>query len=426
MSNEKQPSGAKDPELKPNEVLKLVSDSFVSNFPTIVDKTSRMAAALTALKDIKDDKADEWAEKALVKGRNITAEVDLLRKDITKPLDNLKSALMAPEKLLEKELERVRSLRNAYANDKNKAAVEAQAKIDKELIYKTHESEVKQEMKANIQFGIAKKVTDLEKTISGLFAKMSLDPAAGGAYYKNIAKALDFKPVLKPEFVNSLIEAPYNSKIMTKEQYEGIVERARSFPLWSYENLNAEYMQQALRVAATWRDQLMPRVRELEKIAAGGPEAEKVKARLDETIAAQAETVRQNEKVSLDKIEEEKQSAIQEETLSAEFSAQIQSQNIEEVGGRKKRTYRIDPAVERDFLKVSNIIGKMALNILTEETRKSIFKLDASGFPKRDDKGDPIYIDGVSFWLKELASLPYNPKIEGLVMTEEIVTAARK
>jgi hypothetical protein len=76
-------------------------------------------------------------------------------------------------------------------------------------------------------------------------------------------------------------------------------------------------------------------------------------------------------------------------------------------------------------MKVSSIIAKAALNVLTEEGRKSVYVLDDNGFPKRDDKGDPIYIPGIAYWLKELASLKYDPKIEGLTITEEVVTVAK-
>jgi hypothetical protein len=120
-----------------------------------------------------------------------------------------------------------------------------------------------------------------------------------------------------------------------------------------------------------------------------------------------------------------KNSEKQEGTLNAEFNAQVQAQDIQEISGRKKKVYRLDPKIEKDFVKVSGIIGKIALNVLTEEGRKSVHVLDDNGYPKRDDKGDPIYIPGIAYWLKELAGLGYSPQIEGLVLTEEIVTVAK-
>jgi hypothetical protein len=407
------------------KIIDRVSQAMSKNFPAIVEKASKLKAALSALKTIADDKSDAWAEQALVKGKTALDDIDKLRKEITKPLDTFKAAVMGPEKALEEELVRIRSLRNAYANEKNAKANEEKKRIEKEKLLKIHEAEIKAEMKAAIEYGIAQRLQSLEKTVADLFEKMSLDEGSQ-FHFRKVAAALGFKPALKADFIDTVFATvKYNPDVMTREQFDDLIKRAKDYAPWKFEELDAHYRREGLAVASRWREKLQPRIKDLEAIAAGGDKAEKAKARVESANAQAKEQIQTQEKQTAQAIESTKNSEKQEGTLNAEFNAQVQAQDIQEVAGRKKKIYRLDPKIEKDFVKVSGIIGKVALNVLTEEGRKSVHVLDENGYPKRDDKGDPIYIPGIAYWLKELAGLGYAPQIEGLVLTEEIVTVAK-
>lgn len=412
-------------------LVQTVKEIYEKNFPVIAERTSKLKTACSALKTIQDDKADAWAEAAIVKGRELLVDVDTMRKAITKPIDDFKARVLMPENELKTELERIRTLRNQYANDKAAKKRASDEEIEKQKIYKIHEAEIKTEMKAALEYAIAKKLTVLETFISDMFSKMSLDEESP-TFYKKIVKQLDFKPALKPDFISTTIgSVPYKKEIVSEEQFKGLLDRALAYKDWSYQEINAKYLREALGIVEKWRAQLMPKVRELEKIAAGGEAAEAAKKRLTQEEERRQQAKKKEEEETARRIETEKTNAIQDATLGAEFDSQLAKQAVEDTtGGRKKKVYRLDPTTEKDFAKFAGVIGKIALHIFTEVDsagkRKSVFKLDAQGYPKRDEKGDPIYIDGISFWLNELSSLPYDPKIPGLLVTEEISTIARK
>lgn len=391
------------------------------NLPIIQDKTARMKAALSALKAINDDKVDAWAEQALVKAREVETTVDKLRKEISKPLDSYKGLIMTFEKGMQDEMKRIKLLRDQYANQKLAKQKEEQAKIEKEKIYAVHEGEVKAEMKAAIEYGVAQKLQDLENAIADMFSKMTLEN------FQAIAGKLNFKPALKAELIDQWLRGvPRNKQIMSDEKFEELVTRAKAYPAWSYDNINGGYLEQAIKIIAKYRDKIQPRVKELQAIANAGANSDKMKAEADERQRKEEEKRKADAQAKLNTIANVAEAEKQNASLTAEFNAQVAKQGIQELSGvRGKSSYRIDPKVENNLGQVASIIGKMVLHMLSEKDYKGIFERDKAGFIKKDDKGEPIYVDGVAYWLKEIAKLDYAVNIDGLIRTDEVTTVAK-
>lgn len=393
-----------------------------TNLPTIAEKVGRAKAVTSVVKTIEDDKTDTYAEQLIVKIGKTKDEIVALRMQGTKPMDDLKTACMTFEKELIAEDERLRSLRTQYKAAQLKAKKDKEAEIEKDKKFKTHEGEVKAEMKAKLALGIASKITDLEKWIAESFGKVT-----EVAHIPALEKALNFTPHLKEDYFKGLLDVPYDATIISKEYFTGLKARAEAF--FDYAKVNTEYVTQANAVIKKWRDTIPAKKRELEQISkASGEERAKLqqKAQANNQAAVQSIAKKSEElKVTVTTTAAvEKQEAV----LNADFDAQVQSQQIGEITGvRQKDVYRLDPAIEKNMLKVSQVIGKLVLNILSEpNNREGIFQRDKGGFVKRHkETGEPLYVDGVQYWLDMASSLGYTPQIEGLIKTTDL-TAVNK
>ncbi len=81
------------------------------------------------------------------------------------------------------------------------------------------------------------------------------------------------------------------------------------------------------------------------------------------------------------------------------------------------------------MLKVSNILAKAIIHVLSNPDTKGIFQRDAQGFPKRNEKGDSLYVDGIQYWLTQLEKVGYGGMMEtlitGIIATQEVTTIAK-
>lgn len=374
-----------------------------------------------------DETADTYANNLLVKCNATLDKVKGDRLSATKILDDAKAWAMGPEKDLIAEMERIKKLRNDRANIIAEDKRRAEAAIEAEKQYKIYEGNIKSEMKASLEYGLAKRISDLEAFIADLFNKVDLKTLT------KLEQTLSTtKPGLKEEFYNSVLSVPYDQNVMSDKQFGDLVARAKSFDAWKFENVNSAYQKTANDVLQKWKDKLPQKKKELEKIAQGGEAAEKLKQQAVDRAKSEEAQRKAQEEARSKEIETKKNEESQQSALTAEFDSQIKTQQVAEQldqdGTRKTKVYRIDPSVEINFVKLSALIGKLALNMLTDEDFKSkggIFKKDKSGAVKKNDKGEPEYVDGIQFWLDKISALKYTPQIEGLVSSEKISTVAK-
>jgi hypothetical protein len=375
---------------------------------------------------VEDETADQYANNLLVKCNATLTKVSTDRLGSTKILDDAKAWAMGPEKELEAEIERIKKLRNNRAAIIKKAADDNAKAIEMQKRYAAYEGQIKGLMKVNLETGIAKKLSDLETGLAAMFNKATLASITSG----QLQKALDStKPGLKEEFYNGLFTVPYDQNIMSEQKFGDLVARAKAFDAWKFENVNKNYVSTALEVIIKWREKIPQKKIELEKIAKGGEQADKIKAQAEQRAKNEEIQRKEQERANAEEIQRKAVEETQESALTAEFEAQKQTQAIAEQDGvRKKKIYRISPAVEIDVVKLSSLVAKMVLNITTEKGFKDkvgIFKKDKGGAIKLNESGEPEYVEGLQYWLDKISTLGYDPKIEGLIVTEKISTVAK-
>lgn len=395
-----------------------------TNLPIIAEKVANVKTfgsyvVVKPGEEYIDEATDKYANELLVKAGVAETDIVKMRMAISKPMDNFKKEIMIFEKELQEEIGRIREMRNARANAIAAKAKAAEDEINKKKKYLQYEAEIKSKMKVSLESGIADRVFELDNALAKLVDCLTIQTRS--AIEKQIA---GFKPSLKKEYFESLLDVEYDAAQMTAEQFADV--KARALTYWKHDEMNAAYCKECGAVVDKWRKAIPGKILELKQIASGGPAAEALAKNAAAIATQNAEERKAAHESGKQKISVEAEAEKQTEVLNTEFDAQVKLSGVEQQeGGRKKVTYRIDPKIEKDFIQVAAMLGKIALHMLAEKDSKGIFVRDKQGHYKRDDRGQTIYVDGVSYWLNELASLQYTPDIPGLIKTEEVITIAK-
>lgn len=391
---------------------------------TFVENRERVDRALSVGKSIttvENEALDLYANNYLSKARVTLETVQKSRLASTKILDDAKAWAMIPEKELAAEMDRIKKLRDARAREIAAEAAEKAKEIELQKVYDTHRGEVKAKMKEGVELGVAGKLKDLENALAKLFNEVTLDKIAG------LDRALSIKPSLKEEFFDKLLDVPFDQNIMSVDQFQDTKDKARAY--FDFNKTNAAYIDLANKIISAWREKIPAKKLELERIAkATGEEAE----RLRKNAEARKQSEEAERKAEQDRKEKAIQESAQEEArssaLTAEFDSHIKAQEIAEPEGtRKTKAFRLDPAVEADFVKLSSVIGKLVLHTaLDKENFSGIFKKTKAGDIKIDEDGNPEYVDGIKYWLDQMKKVKYaGSQIPGIISTEKISTVAK-
>lgn len=405
-------------------VFKSILDIATVNKPIIEQKVGAALGALALVTVVNSDENDKLANDLLVKCNNTLPVIEGLRKEYTSKIDEIKKSELVLENSLKAEMERVRTLRNAYAQEKAIAIAEANKKIELEKKKAQEIARIKASMVKSVESGIMAKISAGEQSIADLFHKMSLDN------FGDAVKLLDFRPVLKPELFDSFFNVDYDKTLIGPKEFTDIVTAAKVH--FKYDRCNTEYINEVSKILIDWKAKLPAKKKELEAIAVGDAKAAQIKADA-ERRAAEDEKARQQEladrQAEIDlKAKAEEQGAI----IDSEFAAQIQAQELPQLTGvRKGYSYRFENEddIIKNFPKVVDILSRAWIHVVTDDSFKGFIKRQKSGFPKVDERGQVMYIDPVQEVLDMLAkvrdSKGNSPEIPGLVRTEEVSTVAK-
>jgi hypothetical protein len=414
MENEKIEAGSTLPAIFTPDQL----PGFVAKRNENIELAKKITAIASRITKVSNEEEDTVARGFVSKVNPILKKAEENRLSYTRLIDGWVANEMQPEKEIKAEIVRIRELLNQYANQvaaDNRAkalAIEATKQRDQYII------EVKKDLNLKIGLQIATYIQEAESAISAMIDTMTLDN------HSSISQKLEgWTPSLKEEKYNSLFSVDYDKNKLTEKDYqELVIDKARAH--FTYEMINEKYKTEAALIKSKWRDSIPAKLRELEEIKKGNKtiaeQAEKRKAAENEKRKQQQAAAR----LALEtKVNEEAQS----ELLSTEFQAQVQQQSIEDQKNiRKKIVYRLDKETEKDLLKVAQVIMKSIAHMIGDANFKGIYKRDQQGFPKKDEKGNPMYVDGIQFWLDELQRVPYQVQFPGLSATEEVTVIARK
>jgi len=383
-----------------------------SNFEEMQVRSDRAAKALSSIQEIKTDEDDEKAEKLLVKVRTTFTYVESMRKAITAPLDEIKKALMDPEKKISNsvsgnEYERVKLLRDAYANAKFRAEQERQSAIEAKRVIEQEKSRVRSLFRTNYTEGIVKTNITLKNKLSEAFQTATIENL------EVLKKRLSLGAKLLKGVYDAWFDATLIQSSLPFQEVKSISEDVQKE--LTYVKAEEEYGKLSKATMDGWMD----RIPELESsLQAGVEAAEESRRKLAEQMKKEEEE-RNNAalKVAQEKAESEAKAA----QLQTEFRSQMELQTgaIETKGNIKKRA-----VIEADTQDFVAIISELFFNVFIHPKYAGIIKKDKKGQPLFNSDGTPTYVD----WLQGLLDFyatNCEEEIPGIKIIEEVKTTQR-
>jgi hypothetical protein len=404
--------------------MQLATKSFTENVALMEDKTTKALAALSGIKTVNSKEEDEKAAHILSRVRPTFTAIQEMRKQITDPMDQIKSTLMEFEKKIstakgsKSDYTRVKLLRDAYANQVAANARAEQERIQREKDIKTEEANIKSKLVESIELGVFDLIKDGEIQLTKFVAGMTLEN------FDAKMAMLNYTPKIKPEAYEAMMQVQYNKDLISVQAYSELLERLEE--KFGYDHVNSVYSKTAIEALAKFKHDIIPaRKEELTKRSEASQGVQKIKA--NQEAAMLDDRIKEIEKAH----EAEKEAVIErvedqaaEEKINAEFDTQVELQEIEiQKGIRKNISYSIDESISPS--EQVNLLAKVITHIMVDPKFKGIIKRDKQGFPVKDSEGNTKYVDGVNYWLKELAKLKIDVNIDNLIKTENVSTIVK-
>lgn len=401
------------------EITKFESiyETVAKNKPLIQEKIQKAIAACQLIQTIETDEQDATANNILVKCNATFPVIQNLRKEYTSLIDEWKANEMAGEKELQKEMDRIKALRNERASKKAAEDREKIKAIEDAKKKAIEIARIKSEQVLAVQLGIANRIQEGENKIAEMFNKATLETIDA------ISKQLDsINPKLKEDMFRGFLAVDYDQNLVPYDEFKAIVDKA--FIHFDHAKCDKEYQEAVLAIISEWKAKLPARRKELEAIANGGAEAERLaKIAKDKADYEAAERSKEADRLKAEAEAKAKETQ-QNEALEAEFKGQLQVQDIEpQEGIRGVVSYRL--SIEDKPVKIVETMGRIMIQVLADPNFKGIFKRDKSGIPKRDAKGQAEYLDCIQDWLNLLAKIKPSPEFEGVVKTNDVTTIAK-
>lgn len=358
---------------------------------------------------VNDDAQREALNDLLAYARTDYGKIEAMRKEMTKPLDELKKKLMTFEKPLsddkDSEMSRCRRLLASYdqkkIDEKNRIAAEAakrKAAEDKRV-------EVKTMILKRLNDMIASLTTLTEVGSAEYFNKLTLDN-----FEKKSGDYKSWKPKIKPADYAACFAVP---ETWIKESPDN---EAMIFSLMSQESIEkwTEIMLEAATpIINAWRAKLPQWKEDLEKAKNAASDAERTRLETERQAKEKTEADARNRAIQQQQLAANAQVEQQAELdkLENSFREQAVVQEAPESGPKKLVLKFTDP--------------KLRYKALCSIIYHSMLHKDFPGFEKRDknkqavldEKGKAEYVDAVQWWINFFMS-KCDAAIEGTEVLE--------
>jgi hypothetical protein len=405
------------------------------NLPKMIAKQEAALALIQEIQpipsNIPQEQQDEMAEDInarLAAAREVFGYVQKLRMEATKPIDELKDQLMEYERPLDTKAQ-AKSLYNekrrileVYQQEKHDRVQREKADAAK----KKDQENFKVDLRARILQALSDNVIETVKRADDYARNLftTLEPDNFDSHAEQFKKS---KPKLKPETFNQCFVVPTDMIDKAKQYFQGgdftaFVQEFQKEE--TYDKWNSAIQEAVAPIMNEWRARV-PDLK-IECIARANASAEE-KKKLDEERKARDEQEQKTRQEQLDAAVAEQNKKIQEEAglqkMSNEFVAQAATQGLEDSGKTKLVLKFTDPKQA----------GKGFLQIVYEVMSHPDFQSGYPMFQKRDakkklmqdEKGRPVYIDPVQWWVDFWLN-NCNSSVPGTTITEDAKIVIRK
>lgn len=400
-------------------------------FPVIQKRCEAAVLALSKFQEIKDDATDALAEKVLVKAREIYEESKAARMEFTGPMDDFKEIAMAPEKQINTDAKapnsqynRVRDLRNAFAQWKLENAAAEQKKIDDKRKHDEELNRIKIEFDRKAYGVVTDIVLNIDNIMEAFFKATTYE-----TFEKRAEILKSQQPKLKQEDYDKIFTIPFNNQLITIDEFAAAQVEARS--LFPYEKVNQDYVDRAKPKLQQWVEKLPAKQKALQELKdladkqASEKELVEAKRKQEEKEAADALLLKQQSQAAAEEAIAAKNETLvtQEQEMNTQvmFAAQIATQSLSAPEGKVKKEATIISQEEDLVVTISELFYKVFIH----PKYSGIVKRDKGGALKYDDSGRPVYED----WLEKLLDFYANncePTIKGISLKDKISTVQKK
>lgn len=390
--------------------LKTALSKAIDNFPIMDAKAKEFDEALKKIDKIENDEDDQKAEALLVKAGKAYDLIEAKRKETTELTDEIKKSMMQPEKLISKlaadkdsSYNKVKGLRNAWANKKLQAQ-EAKKKEAERVKNETFElNRLKTEFTTVFNNKIVDYLANTEVALLTHFNSLNLEK------WDEQVKKFNLTPALKIETFNSWFNLPFNPNFLTTEKYNEFLNGVKGVEgeedvkgvkdVYTYEVINKIYVDQAQPKIDEYKKKLPAKKKELEDLAKLAETDKKAADKLVKENAEKAATasalITSN---ATAKKEEISATAAKEQAgnnLNAQFEELKVTQNLEEIGGSKKRK----AIINCDPKDIVEVLANMLFLCFSNPKFEGYLDTDKEGnILPADENGIPQYAK----WLKPI------------------------
>lgn len=368
-------------------LLKLIQDIV----PKLQTGASKTLEATKKFETVTDDNVEE-VKSLLIPVRTTKEKMEALRKSVTEKTDALKEFMMAPEKEVKAEEERLRAgvAQVEQAKIKRNAEQEKIAAANK----------LKEQTKSDVIAKIKLNVTDV------IIARCGTIEVESGKYLnENIDTIEDFdkrsetyktgKWRMKPEEYDKCFVVPYNQSGITPAEYKELADKLKED--MTYEKVNAMFLEKAGPILNNWKNKIPQlRLEWIAKFAATDTE----RARLDEESKKKSaeDTKRQQEYLDQQKVA--MQAPVETEKMMASVESDLREQAVVQSldkTGPKKKVLKFNS--DKPVAELSHII----YHCFMHPKFKGIIKMK-DGKPVLDEQGNKEYVDAVNYFVDFFAA----------------------
>ncbi len=403
------------------------------NLPKMIAKQEAALALIQEIQpipsNIPQEQQDEMAEDInarLAAAREVFGYVQKLRMEATKPIDELKDQLMEYERPLDTKAQ-AKSLYNekrrileVYQQEKHDRVQREKQEAAKKKELENHKVDMKTRILENLNGMVTNSIKRVDSGSRDYFATATLED-----FDKKADTYKGNKPKLKMPDYEACFQVTFNMDLIKPDEvalFIAEVKTEQTYDIW-----NAAFVEVISPVLNEWRAKIpdlkkqLQEVEELRKQDAA--KADELKLQQQEQAQKEAEA-RQKQ---LDDAAAEQNKKIQEEAglqkMSNEFVAQAATQGLEDSGKTKLVLKFTDPKQA----------GKGFLQIVYEVMSHPDFQSGYPMFQKRDakkklmqdEKGRPVYIDPVQWWVDFWLN-NCNSSVPGTTITEDAKIVIRK
>lgn len=405
-----------------NQSLSAFSEA-QSKVSVILKNTETATLKLSQVLSVANEEEDEKAKAVLVECRTLMNGVEADRKSITTHLDSIKTNLMLPEKTIKAEYERVKDLRDKFAQEQ--ARIEAEKKRIAQIAFERENNlaELETTLKTSIYQGLQSSISNGGAFLTNMFNGITTQESAN-KFIRTATTA--YTHGMKAETYQAWLSVQLPKHCTAQDLEVKIAELPSEYSL-EYSN---NQLKEAIRVhAVDLIDKVPEKLAEVQRLAEleaqDKAKAEAERKRLAEQQAKEAEAKRmadelkaeQERQAQLEKLKQEEE----QKKLEASFNHSMNTQNIPTVSGRTTKVATINYSDSNEFH--DNAI-MMISACLTHPDFKA-FKLDANGEPEIDKNGRPVYTEGLEYFLKFYA-LKIGESSEAVEISNIVSSVARK